>query len=417
MVHSRATQRGARATMFFNAVYYPGLWYSRFLNVPLSAFDGNIQRNSVQRQCMHLRLLSLIFDTIYIPRTHLLTHVYSLETDIVGALVQSRDFRFLVDHGAIKISTFPELDERQDSERILARQGLTNSLIYTSEKLAGRVIPASKPYGVASDKESKQNLLTFPHYGNLLKLVDPGLSASVLDKIDHAQLGDVPFFHEHFILSAKESLPKEEFEKVWRDTNSIYLTSPIPLEGGLISYFDEQIESIGFRFEPHGIDRYLFNPSAIYTYMQNYIDSNDMIAFLGGDISSSHRFISSTGERCTAAKGFRTEYFSLVERVSSSIRNQPAALDLNMQTIRSLFNAALNSGIRSGIDIALAAADDIRTLGTAGHLPNVGFVGGVAKPVARYGGALIDRWVRSLRRPRTAEFVQLLRADLGPMTS
>jgi hypothetical protein len=249
--------------MKFDTVYYSHFWYSRFAHVPFHSLDGNLLKNDVKTHCTYLRLLSLFFNHIYIPRTHLITKLFSFQSKIAAEVLATRDVRFLDDAGVLMLSQFPGLDPQSDAERIIARSSLTTEVNYATSKAYITMFPKAHAF-VPSQKEAQANAISFPEYGQLLEVSSPAIARQFSDLVGRSTLRDIPFFHEIFIRRLKSEFHSSIFEKLWRDTNSIYLTTGGMGINNFIPYFNNSIESLDFRHVPSNIDRYLFNPCVLY---------------------------------------------------------------------------------------------------------------------------------------------------------
>ncbi|MFN3627693.1 MAG: hypothetical protein ACK4S3_07415 [Parvibaculum sp.] len=398
--------------MLYDTVYYPQFWYSRFLGSSLTEFDGALHRNAVQLHRAHLRLLALVFRRIYIPRTHLLTQAFSFQADIAAEVFASEEFSYLADAGVIRISTVPGLAPSEDAERITARRAETTKVIYADEPDYLARIPPTERYTVPSPLEAQRNKLEFPRYARTLEMVDPGLSRTVMEHINRSHLKDVPFFHEAFIRELKQILTPEQFDRIWRDTNSLYLTSPAPTEPGIVAYFDESMESPSFRYTADGYDRYLLGPSAIHTFMTMFLQDGEQQALSYAPITQSHRFLRQKGHTSVMAAGFRTEYFNLVRKISRSTRNWMPRNEFRLGIVRNLFEVALDPGLKGRLGLAATAAEDLREFASAGDIASLGLIGGLVKPIVQQGAALVERAARAAQIPNTMEFMSLLKQDL-----
>src|SRR5208337_188247 len=103
--HYSACLQFLSTNMLFKTVYYSHFWYSRFASVSLGVFNGDFFNTELKNHHTYMRLLSLLFEHIYIPRTHLLTQIFDSQWEVPSALFESKEFLFMRDRGIVRIST------------------------------------------------------------------------------------------------------------------------------------------------------------------------------------------------------------------------------------------------------------------------------------------------------------------------
>jgi hypothetical protein len=413
---------------FKRTVYYSHFWYSRFAYSPISRLNGNLLNEEVDCHRRYLRLLSLFFETIYIPRTHLVTHLFNGQDDIILRVLNTKDVKYLCEIGTISISLFPGTDAKQDFDRITSRSRYAPDIFYPKPPFLAH-IPSSRECSVDTFKESSSNLVTFPAYANTLSIVSPSLSSTAATLISRSTIKDVPFFHEKFVRDLPSSVDNTFVEKLWRDTNSIYLTTGAPELSSMIAYFNEQIESTDFRFTAPitsnrlsrlidrywlvPTDRYLYNPSALLMFIMQFLSERELKAFLFADIEDSHSFLHD--ERSFgAAAAFRAAYATIVEEISAfELANQMPKSDLSLQTIAALFSKVLDGKFSSNLDLVRGLLTDAGTIANAASLPGGGSTFAIA---AKSGINTLAEPFRRLRRrvahPAIALYMNLLRDKL-----
>lgn len=397
----------------FTDVYYTKFWYSRFIIAKSGNFDSILYASSAQMHAVHMRLLSVFFDNIYIPRTHLISHMYSVEQEVVEEALSVEEFKFLSEVGCIRISTFPTLDSVGDNNRILERSSLTDEVVYASDKGFLKQIPETENITIASLNEASKNKEQFPSYARRLEIISKSLSKEVSEAIKRSEIKDVPFFHEKFIRRLKSKLSAEHFERVWRDTNSIYVTSADPAQSGLTSYFDPEYESIRFRHRPNGIDRYLFNPSCLYTFLGFFLTEEEVGTLLYGPVAKSLKFVTASGHYKAMRSEFRREYGALVSLLSRVTDGPALAGEFRLDTIRALFDRRINPPASGRASMASGLAEDMRAIGSAADFHPLGLVGGLAKPGIQVAQSLLEKADRARRFPGTTEFIKFLKKDLA----
>lgn len=302
--------------MYFHTVYYSAFWYSRFLSIPPESLGGQFRIEEQRRHLHALRLLAIFFEQIYIPRTHLLTQVTPLQCEICAAVLNSNEAAFLREAEILRVSVSPGLDGDNDNLRILERESQTACVTYPSSKAYLRNLRACPPIVVESARESMGNTISFPDYARLLETASPSLSKIVLEATRRASLKDIPFFHEAFIVSLRNTLNESAFDKAWRDTNSIYLTSGVPNATGVVAYFDPEIEAPRQRFYPHAIDRALFHPHSLQSFLEVVMTPSCVRALLDKPVDRIMAYLLENAERRNRLALFRSAFFDIVASIS-----------------------------------------------------------------------------------------------------
>jgi hypothetical protein len=287
-----------------------------------------------------MRLLSLFFDHIYIPRTHLITQLFSFQSTIAAEVLSTRDVQFLDDTGVLTISQLPGLDAQADAERIIMRSSLTAEIKYADSKAYIAMFPKSRAF-VPSNREAQANTMSFSEYGQLLESSSPPLARQFSNLVDGSTLRDIPFFHEIFVRRLKSEFPSTIFEKLWRDTNSIYLTTGGIGIDNIIPYFNHSIESLAFRHAPSNIDRYLLSPQALQIFLSLFLSTYELTVFFDDPIERSCEYLLNYGLFDTLLATFRTSYFTLVSEISQFTKQPSFARDLSSNLIAELYTKAL----------------------------------------------------------------------------
>ena len=352
-----------------------------------------------------------MFEKIYIPRTHLLTQVIPIQWEIPDALFSRDDVAFLGDVGTLRISVRPGYDPGTDTERILSRASHTTRVNYAATPSFHRKFPATAEFIVEGAKEAESNSSSFPEYARLLTFFSPELSKRVLEVAEQASIEDIPFFHEHFLTMLREQLTPEEFDKVWRDTNSIYLITGVPNQRGVIPYFNDAIESADFRYSPWEIDRYLFHPATICTFLETVLGREMLIAFLRAPIQSALGFLRNDGYGNWLLAEMRRSYFELVETMSRSIIGPFAKPILDQRAMAMWFEESLSGNTSHRIAILENAAEDVSAVAHALHpIPLSKELPRLALKQAR---TKLESFGRRRRFPAIYDFADMLKTTLG----
>lgn len=380
--------------MRFTTVYYSNFWYSRHYRLPASDFGGTLVSDEETLHKFQLRILSVFFDLIYIPRTHLITQSFDFQHRIPDALIRSEEFKYLMERGVLRISTSPGLDAKQDTERIVRRAPFTKRVIYPKDKKFLSRIPITEPIVADTSKEAKSNTQSFRDYGELLLWRNKEIGSKFIEAIKSSQIPDVPFFHEEFINKIRQEFGQPDFDKIWRETNSIYLTSPDQELRGLVAFFNEDIESVNYRFKPYSIDRYLYSPTSLYTFLCLFLNSDEIRKLISYPIEKTHSPIIESN--LDSIRNLRREYQEIVTSVSVHTQAESLRSQLGQQAVRAYFELALDGKFDSGATVAANVLEDIAKISKIGDISTGGIIGALGSAGVRYGAG----WLKDMNRRR-----------------
>ena len=397
--------------MYFHTVYYSEFWYSRFLSLPPQSLDGRSMRGEVDRHLACFRILALFFENIYIPRTHLLTQVVSVQSEISEVVLAHRDAAFLREAGVLRVSITPGLDGHSDNDHITSRAAHTSDVSYATRPGYLKVLASGPTFSVAEGREAINNTVTFPEYARWLELSSPELSRQVLTIVGRAQIQDVPFFHERFVSELKAQLSPPEFDKVWRDTNSLYLTTGLPTQVGGIPYFNEAIESPSYRYAPFNIDRYLFNPVSLYTFVEVLLGRDDLRTLFEIPIERALDVIVAAEYVLRYTKPFREAYCALAADISRAAKSPFGQGDLTRANLAGWYDAALRGNSAARVAALSGALEDAGTIAQVLD-PGAGLIKSALHSTVRYGSAAMGRYLRRKRNPALYDFVDVLRTTI-----
>lgn len=396
---------------YFDTVYYSNFWYSRFYRPLLHDFDGNIVKDEISHHKFRMRILTLFFDKIYIPRTHLVTFRSTLQQKIDGSIFDDYDFGFLFERDRLRISSFPGLDEKQDNERIIGRSAQTKRVIYPDDPSYLRKIPITDVYEIDSLGEANSNTLSFPEYAETISINHPDIARKLNEIIKQSQIDGIPFFHEDFLSRIREEFDDDVFERLWRETNSIYLTTGGVGQDSLIAYFNEELESTNFRYEPFQIDRYLFSPSSLYMFLMLMLGQDAVAKLVRGDINRCMGFLGLRQYR-ELLDDFHRSYQDFVALISFSTIPLGITHDLSQATISTIFDRALHDRFRQGSKLVASLIDDVGKISHAADVDGSGIVSGVIGATARYGHGVFQTWSLRRRFPGIVDFINMLKGYL-----
>ncbi|WP_299774892.1 hypothetical protein [uncultured Tateyamaria sp.] len=395
-----------------STVYYSNFWYSRFYRPLPYDFGGNQARDELTQHKFRLRLLSLFFDKIYIPRSHLLTFRHEIQGGIDRSVFEDRDFGFLFENGQILVSSLPGIDAKQDNERILARSSSTDRVIYPDDPSYIEMVPISDLYEIDSMLEAASNTISFPDYGRRISITNPSVSERFLEILKRSEIDGLPFFHENFISLVREEFDDEIFYKIWRETNSIYLTTGGVGQSGIIPFFNEEIESVNFRYEPHNLDRYLYSPASLYQFLSLFLSGTEMSRFIQNDIESVVGFIHKNQDYNALWRDFKSDFHRLVSNISHNTIPMQIGHVLEQPVINELFDMALNDRFRRGSKLLTSLIDDAEKISRAADVDGAGLVGVSLRAAARYGQGLMQAFSLRRRYPAISQLTNILKGHL-----
>lgn len=376
----------------FSEVYYSNFWYSRFYRQTFADFDGNIAKTEIEFHEFRLRLLALFFGKIYIPRAHLLTFRDRVQQEINGSVFQNRTFGYLYETGVIAVSTLPGLDVKDDNERITQRSSFAEQVVYPDDPEYIKSIPITPSFEVDTSSEAKNNSLSFPKYGERLRSFRPELHDIFVSAAGRAETSDIPFFHEEFLGIVREGVVDDaEFEKIWRDTNSIYLTTA-GTGDQCVAYYNNDLESPEFRRDPGHVDRYLFNPNTLYMFLGAHFSQQEISKLLHGEIEQVMPFLDPASSLNATLKRFQVDYQKIASNVAAVTRGSELGRTLNQQIIRPLLEMEQYGMFAKGSKKVQSILDDASKLARAGDLDGVGLASAGLSAAVQHG----QDWWRSI---------------------
>jgi hypothetical protein len=305
--------------MSLDVVYYNGFWYAAYSPVCPSRLSvllaPGAAAENLQRE---LRLLSLLFNKIHIPRSHLLTFQSASHWEIVQLCCTSRDFRFLADSGILSTSILPTLDSRSDGDRIVARahrNGWSNSVSQPYLSLVSGLTYDT----IASTEESRRNVDLFQQYVEILKQQSAPLGDRVEQIKKRSQVDETPFLHEAFVelLSRDATLSSADKLQVWKETNSLYMATGCHDLGvdRRISWRPE-LEDASSSCDNRGSLRRLYSPQFLQSMM--YAEGGVALveAFFNADPEAAFSFRVRSSEGSEVWSDFRRDFTQMIHTIS-----------------------------------------------------------------------------------------------------
>jgi hypothetical protein len=305
-----------------NIVYYSGFWYSSFSPIGISVYDLILnEKKLLDRLKTDIRLLTLIFDIIHVPRSHLLTFHTNHNWSVVNQYFADRDFSYLVEHQILRSSSLPYIDEYSDTERIIERvknkkwsKNVDDSFI-----TAVKNVTAIK---IDSSRESKNNVDIFQQYISILKDKNRKVGYELDEIKKRANYKNVPFLHEMFVEELFKTTKIDNASKVeiWRITNTMYITT------GCLDLGDDRRISVNKNIEEidctkndnTGVLRELYSPEFIETLIIEELGESYLIKFKNANLYEVMIF-----RELESWKSFKTEIFQMFETLSQIEKIKP----------------------------------------------------------------------------------------------
>lgn len=306
---------------FKNIVYYTGFWYSTHSIIRLTDFDGfGYSKKMLDQIKCDMRLLSLIFDIIHVPRSHFLTFQNTLHHEVVKEYLLTSDFQYFNEQKILLSSLLPSTDRDSDTERIIERvksnhwsSDIDNDFI--------RKVRSLDFVNIDSKRESAQNVDIFQQYISLLKVKHKKV-AHILDEIKkRSHYQQIPFLHELFIEEIAKSPKINELakKKIWEVTNSYYIST-----GGLDLGEDRRISLNVSAEDPRnthdnsGLQRSLYSPRFIQSLIAEELGDKYMIKYLTAHINDIMRF-----RNLPSWRSFLDDLFEMINTISLLERYKP----------------------------------------------------------------------------------------------
>ncbi len=313
-------------------VYYPGFWYTRGVFAKTDSLTKNAIRVRIAQVMDELRLLALIYDEIYVPRSHFLTSFNYAHRDFISGVINSKEFQWLIDNGLLVSSISPTTDSKGDTDRIFERTKKIKWLYPALSKREMRIISQIEPIKVDSNSEANNSL---KGYRKIAKTIEQVRNVSGLsDMITNSSYKNIEFFHERFLKLLQESLiPQNVKEEFWRATNEIYLTNIGEELGKIIVPYDEVEPRI-----PRNIygDMRLYNANTLRVVMNIIIGLKKYIAWVNQDIHKAlgFRLDINSWEWCEW-KEFQSAYFKLLLVFDEVLNNLRRTQNVDLPDVNS----------------------------------------------------------------------------------
>ena len=305
-----------------NIVYYNGFWYSNFSPIGVSEYDLLInEKKLLERIKTDLRLLTLIFDIIHVPRSHLLTFHINQNWSVIKQYLAEKDFDYLVEQKILTSSTLPYLDEYSDTERIIERVKTKK----WSSKVDDKFITTIKNVSavkIDSKREAQNNVDIFQQYISILKDKNRRVGF-VLDEIKKkSNFKNVPFLHELFVeeLFKTTNLENNFKDEIWRFTNTLYIsTGCLDLGDNRRITLNKNIEVIGgSKYDNTGILRELYSPEFIETLLIEELGEPYLVKFKNANLFEIMKF-----RELNSWKFFKSEIFQMFDTLSQIEKIKP----------------------------------------------------------------------------------------------
>lgn len=296
-------------------VYYSGFWYTRGAFSETDSLTQTAVKVRVSQVLDELRLLALIYDKIYVPRSHFLTSFHNAHRNFISGVVQSPEFEWLKNNAILVSSASPGTDSVSDTIRIFERSQRLKWLRPVALSVDKKIISAIPVIRVDSKQEAAKSLIGYRSLATTFERAraTKGLS----DLIANSHYGDIEFFHERFINLLRNSTHispniKEEF---WRATNEIYLSNIGSELGTVVIPYDKIIEPMFPRNLDNNNEAHLYNADTLRIILNTVVNSKKLSAWLNQNISQAFGFRENiNSEEWHSWKLFQNAYFELLEK-------------------------------------------------------------------------------------------------------
>ena len=306
-----------------NVVYYSGFWYSSYSPIGLSLIDQLLnEKKYLERLKTDIRLLTLIFDIIHVPRSHFLTFHTNHNWGTVKLYLQDRDFLYLTEHEILLSSTLPYIDEYSDTERILERVKTKKWSSNVDDKFI-KSIKNVTSIKIDSHLESTNNVDIFQQYISILKDKNRKVGNELDEIKKKANFKNIPFLHEMFIeeLFKTTKIDSQSKEEIWRITNTMYIsTGCLDLGENRRISFNKNIEEIGgTKSDNTGILRELYSPEFIETLLIEELGESYLVKF-----KTVHLFEIMKFRELESWKHFKSEIFQMFDTLTQIEKIKPS---------------------------------------------------------------------------------------------
>jgi len=299
---------------FKNIVYYTGFWYSTHSMIGMTGFEGiGYSKKALDQILWDLRLLSLIFDVIHVPRSHILTFQTPLHYEIVKEYLDTNDFKYFNENKILLASTLPYIDNDSDTERIVDRVKSKNWSSEIDNDFIKK-IRSLDAVDIDSKREASQNVDIFQEYINLLKVKHKKV-ADILNEIKKRSFyKQTPFLHELFIEEIAKSPKIDEITKkrIWQATNSYYIsTGGHDLAEDRRISLNERIEDPIASHDNLGLQRSLYSPKFIQSLIEEELGDKYIMKFLRADVKDIMKF-----RNLPSWKNFLDDIFQMFDTIT-----------------------------------------------------------------------------------------------------
>jgi len=277
-----------------------------------------LERDELSKHLRSLKLLSLFFERIYIPRSHLLTWANDTHQRICIEFLRSEIFECFSKAGILLLSTRPGMSSIDDTVRITDRIHGLGWLSTPEENYAlDHKLSITNSWVVDSVEWSMD---TGESTGSLIDkwrdIAGDKIGTAVFDAFRRSQTDDTPFLHERFLGLIRESdLPNDVKEDLWAQTNDVYLMIPTETIRGFVSY-DPKERPLGSRklLGSTMVDTRFYAPAFLREFLDTVVGGKVIARILTAPSTS---FVYC---RTNMWALFRQEYHKLVQSMTEKTR-------------------------------------------------------------------------------------------------
>lgn len=363
-------------------IYYSGFWYTRGLFAKPDTLTSTAVKIRIEEVLTELRLLALVFDQIYVPRSHLLTSFHVAHRDCLSGVIASQEFEWLSNSKILVSSVMPSHDAISDTERIdhrLRRLKWLRPALFKNDRKSVQDVSS---VDIDSNKEASSSISDYLKMAKKIALARgaDGLS----DLIGASQYREVEFFHERFLnLLWGGDWSSDVKQELWRATNEVYLANVGSELGDIVVPYDGQIEPLIARRDKNSdLDSRLFSTVALRAVLNTVADSKSVALWLGQRMDRAFGYrLDTRSEEWKSWKSFQAAYFELMSVVNDVLLYMRKSHGAELPDVRPVVEAEMTRiSDKWGGDAVAAvvqAAGGLAQLGdpTAGVVTRAGAAG------------------------------------------
>ena len=267
--------------------FYTGCFYAGAHTQSISEINRIASGSASKKHLVNLRILSLIFERIYFPRSHLLTFLTPSWAQLVRQIISDKSFARMVAESIIDISVTVAFDVKSDTERIryrLEKLGIVDPLQQNTLENIVKKFAVSPAQNANSSVQSQVMYEEMSGIAQEFATTEPTLFKAISEAMKRSEGFGVPFLHEAFLKNAVSSslLDHKRWHEVQLNINSLYIRNGTSSDKDMIAYYDPNLETQDFVMY-RGIDRRLYSANTILTVLSSFCEFSNLQKVLQAD--------------------------------------------------------------------------------------------------------------------------------------